>query len=94
MGPLMRSGAVDLLAFIGGSRAADALIKQHPQPHRLRVFLQLEGKNLALVLPDADLAVAAEQITLGTRASLPLFPNALTSWSRGDCVQRTTVHRD
>ncbi len=57
---------MDALAFIGGSKAADALIKEHPHPHRLKVFLQLEGKNLGVILPDADLDVAAEQITVGS----------------------------
>mmetsp|Transcript_39121 Transcript_39121/g.91120 ORF Transcript_39121/g.91120 Transcript_39121/m.91120 type:complete len:468 (+) Transcript_39121:773-2176(+) len=52
MPPLMRSGSIDALAFIGGSRAADDLIKQHPEPHRLKVFLQLEAKNAAIFLPD------------------------------------------
>ena len=57
---------MDALAFIGGSEAADALIKEHPHPHRLKVFLQLEGKNLGIILPDADLETAAEQITIGS----------------------------
>jgi len=65
MSPMMKSGSVDVLAFIGGSTAADAIIKDHPQPHRLKLFLQLEGKNLGIVLPDADLDVAAEQIIIG-----------------------------
>jgi len=50
--PIMESGHVDALAFIGGTKAADSLIKQHPSPHRLKVFLQLEGKNMALLLSD------------------------------------------
>jgi len=29
------------------------------------VFLQLEGKNLGIVLPDADLETAVQQIVLG-----------------------------
>jgi glyceraldehyde-3-phosphate dehydrogenase (NADP+) len=65
MGPIMKTGSVDCLGFIGGAKAMDALIVQHPQPHRLKIFSQLEGKNLAIVLPDADLDVAAAQITLG-----------------------------
>lgn len=77
--PVMKSGAVDMLGFIGGSKAADALIGAHPFAHRLKVFSQLEGraeehrqpcvllittglgKNLGIVLPDADLDVAAAQ---------------------------------
>ncbi len=50
--PLMGSGLIDGLAFIGGTVAADLLIKQHPEPHRLKVFLQLEAKNMAIVLND------------------------------------------
>ena len=65
MGPIMRSGLVDVLGFIGGTKGADALIKGHPQPHRLKVFSQLEGKNLGIVLPDADLDVAAAAATTG-----------------------------
>jgi len=57
---------VDCLGFIGGAKATDALIAQHPQPHRLKVFSQLEGKNIAVVLADADLEVAAAQIVLGS----------------------------
>ena len=50
--PLMESGKIDGLAFIGGTSAADKLIKQHPEPHRLKIFLQLEAKNMAIVLND------------------------------------------
>ena len=48
------------------AQGADALIKAHPQPHRLKVFAQLEGKNIGIVLPDADLDVAASQVVLGS----------------------------
>lgn len=52
MPPLMESGKIDSLAFIGGSGAADKLIKAHPEPHRLKLFLQLEAKNMGVYLPD------------------------------------------
>lgn len=39
----MASGLVDVLGFIGGTKGADAIIKQHPSAHRLKVFAQLEG---------------------------------------------------
>jgi glyceraldehyde-3-phosphate dehydrogenase (NADP+) len=45
----MESGKIDALAFIGGSNAADRLIKYHPHPHRLKIFLQLEAKNMAIM---------------------------------------------
>lgn len=46
--PILKSGAIDALAFVGGSHAADQLIQQHPHPHRLKVFLQLEAKNMGV----------------------------------------------
>lgn len=52
MPPVMKTGHIDGLAFIGGSKAADDLIKQHPEPHRLKVFLQLEANNMAIYLED------------------------------------------
>ena len=52
MPPLMKTGHIDGLAFIGRASAADALIKEHPNPHRLKIFLQLEGKNMAIFLSD------------------------------------------
>ncbi len=63
--PLMASGQVDVLAFIGSSPAADSLKKQHPKPHRLRSVLGLEAKNAAIILPDADLDLAVRECVLG-----------------------------
>lgn len=65
MTPLMASGRVDVLAFIGTSGAADALKQVHPRPHRLRSVLGLEAKNPAIVLPDADLELAVRECVLG-----------------------------
>ena len=64
--PLMRSGKVDALAFIGSSKAANSLQKEHPKPHRLRLILGLEAKNPAIVLPDADLDLAVAECIAGT----------------------------
>jgi glyceraldehyde-3-phosphate dehydrogenase (NADP+) len=66
--PLMRSGKVDVLAFIGNSKAANALQKEHPKPHRLRLVLGLEAKNPAIVLPDADLDLAVSECLAGSLA--------------------------
>ena len=68
MAPIMQSGLVDVLGFIGGAKGVDALIKEHPQPHRLKVFSQLEAKNLGIVLPDADLDAAAATVATGALA--------------------------
>jgi glyceraldehyde-3-phosphate dehydrogenase (NADP+) len=65
LGPLMKSGRIDVLAFIGSSRAADILKQQHPKPHRLRCVLGLEAKNAGIVLKDADIENAVKECVLG-----------------------------
>jgi len=65
MTPIMGSGKIDVLAFIGTSAAADKLQQAHPKPHRLRICLGLEAKNPAIVLPDADLDVAVRECVTG-----------------------------
>jgi len=53
------------MGFIGSSKAADTLIKQHPAPHRLKYALGLDAKNLCVVTEHADLDVAAKECVLG-----------------------------
>lgn len=64
--PLMQSGKIDVLAFIGTSQVASHLKKLHPRPHRLRCILGLESKNPAIVLPDADLDIAVRECVQGS----------------------------
>ncbi len=66
IGPLMASGGVDALAFIGTSRVADTIKKQYPKPHRLRTVLGLDAKNPAIILPDADLDLAVRECLSGS----------------------------
>ncbi len=66
IGPLMASGKVDVLAFIGSSRVADLLKAQHPKQHRLRCVLGLDAKNAGIILPDADLDQAVAECLLGS----------------------------
>ena len=66
IGPIMKSGRIDALAFIGSSRVADILKHQHPKPHRLRCILGLEAKNAAIVLKDADMDNAVRECALGS----------------------------
>lgn len=66
IGPIMESGQVDVLAFIGSSRVADTLKRQHPRPHRMRSILGLDAKNPALILPDADLEMTVRECVTGT----------------------------
>ncbi len=65
---LMATGRVNVLAFIGTSRAAAALAGAHPRPHRLRQVLGLEAKNAAIVLPDANLDLAVAECLRGALA--------------------------
>ena len=64
--PLMASGKVDVLGFIGTHRVADALRAIHPRPHRLRCVLGLDAKNPAIILPDADLDLAVDECIRGS----------------------------
>lgn len=65
MPPIMQSGKLASLAFIGTSKAADALKKQHPMPHRLKAALGLEAKNCAIILPDADIDLTVNEVATG-----------------------------
>jgi glyceraldehyde-3-phosphate dehydrogenase (NADP+) len=65
-GHLMESGKLDVFAFIGGSTTANTLKKLHPRPNRLRSVMGLEAKNPAIILADADLDLAVEEVITGT----------------------------
>jgi glyceraldehyde-3-phosphate dehydrogenase (NADP+) len=64
--PIMESGRINVLAFIGSSGVADTLKKQHPKSNRLRGVLALDAKNAAIILPDADLELTVRECLLGT----------------------------
>jgi len=66
MPPIMKSGKVDIFAFIGGSTAADALLKQHPMPHKCKPCLSLDAKNLCVVMGDVDLEKTVSECITGT----------------------------
>jgi glyceraldehyde-3-phosphate dehydrogenase (NADP+) len=66
--PLMRSGDVDALAFIGSPKVGQALMQAHPRPLRLKTVMGLGAKNAAVVLPGADLEQAARECLLGALA--------------------------
>jgi len=63
--PLMESGKVNVLAFIGSSKVANGLKKLHPKVNRLRAILSLDAKNAAIVTKNADLDVAVNECLLG-----------------------------
>lgn len=63
--PIMKSGHIQVLAFIGSSKVADILRQLHPSPHRLRCILGLDAKNAAIILDDADLKNAVKECVSG-----------------------------
>jgi glyceraldehyde-3-phosphate dehydrogenase (NADP+) len=63
--PIMASGKVDCLAFIGSSRMADRLQKSHPKVNRLRSVLGLDAKNAAIILESADLEITVKEVVMG-----------------------------
>lgn len=64
--PLMKTGKIDVLALIGNSKSANALINQHPKSNRLQLVLGLEAKNPAIILPHADLELAVKECISGS----------------------------
>jgi len=64
--PLMKSGKIDVLAFIGSSGVASKLEHHHPKPNRLRSVLSLEAKNAGIIMPDANLDIAVNECVTGS----------------------------
>jgi glyceraldehyde-3-phosphate dehydrogenase (NADP+) len=83
--PIMSSGDIDVLAFIGSSRVANILKKQHPRPHRLRCITGLEAKNPGVVLPDADLDETVKEVVSGALSF---------NGQRCTAIKITFVHED
>lgn len=63
--PIMSSGKISVLAFIGSTKAALALKQMHPNPNRLRSVLGLEAKNPAIVLKSADIDQSVDECING-----------------------------
>ncbi len=63
--PIMESGRINVLAFIGSSKVADSLKQLHPKPHRLKSVLGLEAKNPAIILKDADIDETVKECITG-----------------------------
>lgn len=62
---LMKTGKINVLAFIGSSKVANDLKKSHPKINRLRAVLSLDAKNAAIVTKNADLKLAVSECILG-----------------------------
>ena len=66
VGPVVATGQIDVLAFIGSSGVADTIRRGHPKPHRMRCVLGLEAKNVAIVTASADLDLAVRECLAGS----------------------------
>jgi glyceraldehyde-3-phosphate dehydrogenase (NADP+) len=63
--PLMQTGKINVLAFIGSSKVANELKKQHPRVNRLRAVLSLDAKNAAIVTRNANLELTVSECISG-----------------------------
>lgn len=62
---LMKSGKINILAFIGSSKVANELKQSHPKLNRLRAVLSLDAKNAAIITKHADIPLAVSECILG-----------------------------
>lgn len=63
--PLMRTGQVQTLAYIGNSKGAQSLASEHPNPIVLKRVFGLEAKNPVVVMPGADVDKAVDECVKG-----------------------------
>ena len=87
MPPIMASGKVDIFAFIGGSKAADALLKIHPEPHRLKARADLP------LLPCPRGTVSLRAVRLSTHTAPSHFTAQHGMVARDCAPRRLRPHR-
>jgi glyceraldehyde-3-phosphate dehydrogenase (NADP+) len=63
--PIVESGKLNALCFIGGTNTAKRILGNNPNPHKLKVVLGLGAKNPGIILPDADLEKTASECVKG-----------------------------
>lgn len=63
--PILKSGNINVLAFVGNSDVANKLRSYHPRPNRLTEVYGLEAKNPGIVLHDADLDFSVTECLKG-----------------------------
>jgi len=64
--PLMSSGKIDVLAFIGSSNIANRIRAQHPRLNRLKCILGLDAKNPAIIMDDINIEQTVKECILGS----------------------------
>ena len=65
MGPLIQTGHIDALAFIGRAVSAKGLLSQAANPQSLHLMYKGEARDTAIILLDADLKVAIDSCPSG-----------------------------
>lgn len=83
--PILKTGSIDVLGFIGSTAVARKLVAQHPYSNRLRTVLGLEAKNPAFIFPDCDLDLAVRECTAGALEF---------NGQRCTAIKHIWVHRD
>lgn len=63
--PLMRSGGINVLAFIGSGSVANSIRALHPKPNRLRCCLGLEAKNAGIIIDGENIEQTVDECLKG-----------------------------
>jgi glyceraldehyde-3-phosphate dehydrogenase (NADP+) len=64
--PLMKSGEIKLMEFIGSESTANKIINNHPNQSKLETILGLNAKNPAIVLKSADMDITVDECVSGS----------------------------
>ncbi len=64
--PIMKSGKIDCLAFIGSTKISDIISGAHPEPHRLTKILGLAAHNPAIVMHGTNLDRIMPEVEAGS----------------------------
>ena len=63
--PIIESGRLNAFCFIGGTNTAKRILEANPIPNKLKLILGLGAKNPAVILPNANLKLAATECVKG-----------------------------
>jgi glyceraldehyde-3-phosphate dehydrogenase (NADP+) len=64
--PIIESGKLNAFCFIGGTNTAKRILSANPIPNKLKLILGLGAKNPGVILPDANLKLAASECVKGS----------------------------
>jgi glyceraldehyde-3-phosphate dehydrogenase (NADP+) len=93
VGPIMASGDVDVLAFIGTSRVANLIARQHPRPNRLRCGSRGSRPRTRGDAAVADLDLAVARVRRWARCRSTASAARRSSWSSSTAALPRTFNR-